>query len=174
MKPAIRSSIKKPQTLKDYMAQKREAAERKQKRIAKMSAIGSKTSKVDQGALRKRLMAVCLELGSQFIRRRDSKKTGGRCVFGCGRPIECWFHFIKQSRSLKTRFDERNIVASCFACNGKMEHGEGWAWAWYANTYGLAQMNEILRLSHGTANFSIADLEEIRDNFKRRIQTGDY
>lgn len=120
-------------------------------------------------AIRDALMEDCLDLGSKFIRLLWAKITGGLCAFGCGRPIQCWFHFVKQSRSLKVRFDPRNIVGACFICNGKMEHSEGWAWAWYVKTYSIDQMNAMLFDSHGRAGFGITHFEAIRKYFKDGI-----
>lgn len=124
-------------------------------------------------ALRKYLLAQCEDACKTYIKARDAEKTGGYCVFnsvfGCGKPIQCWFHMVKQSRSLMVRFDERNIFGACSSCNWKMELGEGWAWQFYIKTYGQEQMDEILRLSHQTANFSLADLEGIVQYYREKL-----
>lgn len=120
---------------------------------------------------RKRLVAQLDELCSQYVRKRDGAKTGGLCVFGCGRPIFCWFHFIKRSRSLKTRWDhEDNLVASCAPCNGYMEHNEAPFWVWYIKNKGADRMEALEARSHGSANFSIADLEAILADLTNRMR----
>jgi len=92
------------------------------------------------------------------------------CVFGCGRLVQCWFHFIKRSRSLRTRWDyENNIVGSCMPCNGYMEHNEAPFWAWYIKKRGADKMIELEAKSHGICKLSIQDLENIRDDIKSKI-----
>ena len=120
------------------------------------------------GSLKKALDTIF----SVIIRARDWVKTGGMCVFGCGRPIQCAFHFIRKSRSLRMRYDSRNVVGACFACNGYMEHSEGPFWTWYARAYGIDQMEEIQKESHGAVYFSRVYLNELWDKFveeKERI-----
>ena len=63
-----------------------------------------------------------------------------------------------------------NIVASCIPCNGYMEHNEAPFWVWYVKQFGAAQMEKLERMSHGTANFSIGELETMRDEYKKKIE----
>lgn len=142
--------------------------ERKTKRQAKAKEIWAKKPKSwNAAAIKKELDAIC----SIVVRRRDSKKTGGLCVFNCGRPIQCAFHFIRKSRSLKLRYDLRNIVGSCMACNGYMEHCEGPFWTWYAKTHGIEKMESLQIESHGAANWPRSKFAEIRAFLKKELES---
>lgn len=110
---------------------------------------------------------------SKIVRAIWTEKTGGMCPFGCGREIECAFHFIRKSRSLKMRWDLRNVVGACIPCNGYMEHAEGPFWTWYARTYGIEQMEAIQRESHGRALWSRSDLTTMLwETRAKRVEMG--
>lgn len=118
---------------------------------------------------RKKLLKAIERDFKAYIFKRDEKIRPGLCRFDwCNNPKQCWFHFIRQSRSLKTKFDERNVIYSCLKCNVKMESGEGWAWAWFFKTFGLEQAQEIERASHGAANWGIYELEEMALEWSRK------
>ena len=119
------------------------------------------------------------ELFSAYIRMRDKRKYGC-CAFSqmrahrpdLGNDIECCFHFVRKSRSKKLRWDDRNAVGACFACNGYMEQNEGPFWTWYARHYGVEQMEQLQRDSHGIAKFSIDDLRAMVADLQSKIETG--
>jgi len=111
---------------------------------------------------------------SKIVREVWTEKTGGRCPFGCGRSIECAFHFIKKSRSLKLRWDLRNIVGACMPCNGYMEVAPAKFFAWYATRFGAEQLAEIEQESHGRALWSRSDLVEMLAGFRAQwIEMGE-
>lgn len=133
--------------------------EKKEKRAEKAKVIWAKKPKRPSlGAIKKSLDDLC----SLVARKRDSSRNSGSCVFSCGRPIQCAFHFIRKSRSLKMRYDLRNVVGSCIPCNGHMEYNEGPFWTWYARTFGIEQMEAIQKESHGAANWPRSKFDEIR------------
>ena len=65
---------------------------------------------------RKRIVAQLDKIFSLFIRIRDKRENGGLCVFGCGRPIQCVFHFITRTKHI-VRWDTDHAVGSCAADN---------------------------------------------------------
>jgi hypothetical protein len=117
---------------------------------------------------RPRLINALDDVVSLIVRKIWIEKTGGLCPFGCGRPIECAFHFIKKSRSLKVRFDFRNVIGACSPCNGYMEVAPAKFFSWYANTFGAEQLAQIEQESHGRAGWSRTDLAEMLAKFREQ------
>ena len=105
--------------------------------------------------------------------RMEQKRKGPRCAFAdfrkCGGLVECCFHFVRKSRSLALRYDFRNAVGSCIACNGYMEHNEGPFWTWYALTFGVEQMVSIQAESHQPIYASRFWLDGQRAAIKERM-----
>ena len=94
----------------------------------------------------------CDKLASDLVRKITSAETKGRCRFSaygfCDGMVQCAFHFFRKSRSLKLRFDLRNIAGSCFSCNSAMENNEVPYWEYFVETRGHDLFDELARMSH--------------------------
>ena len=110
---------------------------------------------------RKRLVAQLDNIFSLVVRKRDSKLNFGRCVFGCGRPIQCVFHFVTRSKYI-LRWDLRNGVGSCYAQNYENEFNPHPYIQWYRKKYGDKAYDELVGSSNKIAKFSDSDLLEIK------------
>jgi hypothetical protein len=119
---------------------------------------------------RKRLIDRLDTLFSEYIRTRDKRRFGS-CPFHLGsrKPIECCFHFITRSK-YSVRWDERNAVGSCHACNYKMEFDPHPFIHWYISTNGKEEYDRLYYSSHTIAKFSTADLEMILAGIKLRFE----
>lgn len=101
---------------------------------------------------RKRMVDTLDTLFSIYIRTRDKRTTGGRCVFGCGKMIECVFHFVTRSKH-SVRWDERNGVGSCSGCNLRYEYDPHFAVRWYLEKNGHEAYDALVRDGNRIAKF---------------------
>lgn len=119
---------------------------------------------------RKRLVALLDKKFSELIRLRDSRLTGGRCVFSCGQEIQCAFHFISRSK-YATRWSEDNAVGSCTSCNYTMEFDPHPFVLWYIKKNGEKAYEALVRRSHVVAGFSTSDLEMMLGDIVLRTES---
>lgn len=155
-------------------------AERKIRRNDNVKFMGSVSPPKPKLLARPDLVKRNDEVCSKYIVARDKLKWEGYCPFGVSgfvlsckrerRLIQCWFHFIKRSRSERLRWDyARNIVGSCFPCNGYMENNEAPFWAWYVREHGSKKMMSLVNDSHGSSGFGRIELDLIYDDIKKQM-----
>ena len=100
---------------------------------------------------------------SLYIREMTKQKYG--CCPFCGGPIEHCFHFFSRV-NYATRWLINNAIGSCAGCNFKMEHSPYQFYKWYATEFGQDLLDEVDKLHHTIAKFSMQDLKEIADKYK--------
>jgi hypothetical protein len=108
------------------------------------------------------------KLYSLVIRARDSKITGGLCVFGCGRPIQCAFHFVTRAKYI-VRWDLQNAVGSCYAQNYENEFNPHPYIQWYRKNYGDKVYDDLIARSNKIAKFSNTELLEIKARLESEL-----
>jgi hypothetical protein len=156
-------------TMEEFKAIRAKMAAKKAKREEKrasMSAYGPKSNKKGPRSVqrlnkrpsaRKGLVKRLDAIFSLFIRARDSKLTGGRCVLGCG-MIENCAHLITRAKH-SVRWDARNATGQCYGANLRHEFDSHPYTAWYIRTNGLEAYETLVRDSNRIAKFSNAELE---------------
>lgn len=124
------------------------------------------------GVSRKALVDDLDHLTSMIVRIRDKRRTGGMCVFGCGRPIQCAFHFITRSKHI-VRWDLDNLVGSCHAENYENEYNPSKFISWYIAQNGLEKWEALVAKSRKRANngagFSVEDLLKLRRELQEKL-----
>lgn len=117
---------------------------------------------------RKRLVAKLDTLFSLYIRLRDRRKYGGYCVFGCGKSIDCAFHFITRTKH-SVRWREENAAGSCRGCNMRNEYDPHGYVQWYVKEHGQEAWDTLIRDGNKTAKFSMDDLLRIKEELEGKL-----
>ena len=124
---------------------------------------------------RKNLKATAWDWFSRYIRLRDSLATTGnttacKCIT-CG-AIHQTFNGLLQAghwlggRAGKNLFDERGCNAQCVKCNRYL-HGNNQSYTLVMmNKYPKEVIEELIRQGHEPYQYSLTELEEIRDKYK--------
>lgn len=114
---------------------------------------------------------------SEYIRLRDCLRTTG--YSDIGRCITCNAefpfsqlqagHFISRGRK-STLYDERNCAAQCFSCNAKhIGNGRQFLFGLAIDgLYGKGVAEEIERRSRELKQFKSFELEELREEIKKK------
>jgi len=111
-------------------------------------------------------------LFSFYIRLRDKRLYGGICPLCSKRPIEVCFHHIPRG-NYKIRWDPMNATGSCKGCNMLefMKRNLDFRFDdWHIRTHGQEVWDRLNRLKRETAKFSQDDLQELCDDFRKRIE----
>lgn len=157
--------------IKDYFAKhKAKKAKLKQrnsdsKKLAKISGVIPISEKLGNiPELEEKLW----NLSSIFIRTRDKKINGGRCLF-CGvNPIQCAAHVISR-RKKATKYREDNLFGFCHTCNRRDAREPGFhdrVIKWYIQREGLETYNNLVSKSTETAKFSRDQLQTAIEHYK--------
>ena len=160
--------------LSEYMAKKREAESRKQKRKEKAAVLWPKKIKRGKSPSHADLEKKRWTIFSILIRRRDNKRYSGKCFFCRKGPIEAAGHLISRQR-LSTRYDLWNVFGVCNACNFKDRFQEGYhdqCVSVYILNFGPVKYQELVALSRSVLHESKADIIEATRKFERMVQTG--
>lgn len=103
---------------------------------------------------------------STFIRRRDNSTC-----FTCGRRAESSGlhsgHFIPRSISSYLFFDERNVHAQCYRCNIHLSGNSDEYAQRLERKYGQGILEELRRDKYKVKQWSVKELEELRDKYKK-------
>lgn len=119
---------------------------------------------------------------SRFIRTRDAIRTTGKADLvvccTCGKPYPAFGvgcvqagHFIP-GRGNSILFDERGVHAQCYNCNVNLKGNWPEYLAFMIKRYGQKVVDELLLLKKQVRKFTVTELEEIRDDYKRRTAVG--
>jgi len=115
----------------------------------------------------KRLWENSWKLCSEYVRRRDN----GRCIT-CGirkdwKEMQAG-HFVHQKQT-PVYFDEKNVHCQCVRCN----HHEGGRRDDYLREiqrrYGMEEADRLLQAKYKIKKYSISELENIRDDYQRKL-----
>lgn len=106
---------------------------------------------------------------SNLVRRKTIKKYGGRCPFCFINPVECVFHFITRSK-YSIRWDERNAIGSCRACNFRNKFDPHNFIVWYIKHNGVDSYIDLVKRGNKPADFSTTDLEDKYSEIEKRLQ----
>lgn len=173
--PMKRYSSIKAMTIQEYAEQQKRAKQRKAKRIAKRRELGL-------GPTRTTVRAQLDHLWSLAVRRRDRKTHAGFCRvcmvkiqlgfrIGSPRPAEVAYHIVPRGDDM-TRWLLSNGVAACSQCNwGELQSRTRTSTkahyrALHAAMIGERELCILESLAKQTANFSLADLIELREKLK--------
>lgn len=156
------------QSLSDSKSARKKAKARKVKRKANARFQAKIAGKKTKPLSRKRTVSQMDKIFSILIRTRDRLANNGLCVFGCGRPIECAFHFVTRSK-YSTRWDETNTVGSCMSDNYTMEFNPHPYIHWYIKKYGVEAYENLVERSNKIAKFSTSDLREMLEHLKGQL-----
>ena len=111
---------------------------------------------------------------SEYIRRRDTDLNGEVKCCTCNTRLH-WKkmdagHWIRRSRSILLRFDERNCHAQCITCNqfkgGNLEEYD----RFILNTYGMNVLDELIEASKTETHFFQWEIDELTDKFKAKLK----
>ena len=149
-------------TIKEYV---KRAKVRKAKRASKRQSL-----RLGQRVRRKVLVAKLDALFSVLIRMRDKAVNNGLCVFGCGRPIACAFHFVSRVK-YATRWLPINGVGSCAPCNHEMEYAPEKYWAWFRARHGIGAEEMLVSRSRTAGPVSSDELERIKRELETQLAT---
>jgi len=121
---------------------------------------------------RKTLIRKLDKIFSAYIRQRDADKKGYCTCCTCGKKlpitqIHCG-HFMSR-RFMITRWDEENCSAQCAGCN-TFNQGEQYKFGVFLDKkYGEGKAQELLEKSRKTMKYSVTDLQELFEYFKKKI-----
>ena len=155
-------------TAAEMRAMRIKSLERKRARKAK-GAVLWKKSRVRSA--RSIIVAKLDNMFSLFIRIRDKKKFNGMCPFCSKRPIECCFHVITRAK-YAVRWDPRNAVGSCHACNYRNEYDPHSFVAWYIKQNGVAAFKNLVLDSNLVSKRSNEDLLDLLGEMRSAIERG--
>lgn len=155
-----------------------EKAARKATRAARSLALfGPKNAPAAEGAApvrdSKTLMVLLDRAFSAVVIARD-KNLYDACPFCSSRPIECAFHFFMRGK-WTIRWDLRNAVGSCFECNGLYEADDDfvkYAQSWFVDRFGRPLWEDLERLGHRIAKFSLDEMESMLARLKAEAANG--
>jgi 5-methylcytosine-specific restriction endonuclease McrA len=110
---------------------------------------------------------------SEYIRKRDADWKGDCTCVTCGtvKPIKEMQagHFI-QGRHNSILFDERNVHAQCYSCN-VMKYGNSLKYYRFMESkYGDEVIKELEEKDAEPKSFTVDELKELREEFKRKIE----
>ena len=77
-------------------------------------------------------------------------------------------HFVKRQHRA-TRWDSRNVNVQCVRCNQWLGGNEGEHGAYIIRKHGLAVRDELLGLKKQVRKFNRADLEELIQTYKQKL-----
>lgn len=111
---------------------------------------------------------------SKYIRARDTAFNNGMCLICNIRPIEVNYHIYPRG-NMSTRYHALGCVASCRGCNyneciDRREKNKERLRNIYIKLMGLDLYEELLALSKQTAKYSVEDIMEIGDKYKRMYE----
>lgn len=124
---------------------------------------------------RKRLVARLDSVFSLLVRLRSKRLYHGACPFHETtpyRPVTQCFHFITRSKH-SVRWDLRNAVGSCAACNLQYEHDQtfvDFVFDWYKEIYGQEAWDTLKRDSNRISKFSNDDLRVLLESLTRAFE----
>lgn len=164
----IRMSYKDALKLQVRAAAKKDRSADNARFIAKM-----KGKKLE--ASRSTLVAQIDGFWSIIVRRRDMKLYGPNCRSCKWRTGTTACHKVPKQRGYAVRWLLINGYLGCSSCNfSEVMNRSLWQNKRFVIIFGQSEMDELNRIARTKKQFSDADLIELRDTFKRLIQTGSY
>lgn len=126
---------------------------------------------------RKGVIAQLDELVSTWVKTRW-REISGRCVWHdrhSFRPIECWYH-VEPCGNWLIRWLPLNLIGACNPCNGDEQRNRGSARIEdrHRNLIGPKKLEALKELRRIKPKFSLDEYVEMRDEFKKKIEAGDY
>jgi hypothetical protein len=96
---------------------------------------------------------------NQYIRTKWKLKYAF-CPLCNKNPVQCCFHIVSADRKA-TRFDERNVIGACFACNQQENFWSDLSRVWYIQAFGVSQYIEIVEKSKEEFELTVEFLDNI-------------
>jgi len=114
---------------------------------------------------------IAQQVFNKYIRLRDK---GNKCI-SCGKDIKenevvHASHYKPAGTCWATRFNEDNVHVSCVKCNNFLSGNLSEYRIRLVNKIGLERVEEIERLSVDTKKFTIDELKEIINEYKKKIK----
>ena len=117
---------------------------------------------------------------SQYVRLRDALRTTGDSIYAnccsCGKPYPisgvgcCQAGHYVNGRTHALLFREKGVHAQCYNCNQTLKGN----WVEYdrfmIDTYGWEVANEEKQAKYSNLRYTAADLEEIYEKYKRKLE----
>lgn len=119
------------------------------------------------------LKARCWKYFSEYIRRKEADEGGTNYCFTCGAP-KFWKelhagHFIG-GRTNAVLFEEEIVKPQCLMCNVFLSGNYGVYTLKMLDLHGREKVEEFMALKHQTKKYTRADLEDLIDSYKKKIQ----
>ena len=106
-----------------------------------------------------------------YIRERD-KQLNNPCI-SCRKPLVAKYdagHFFNANNHWNVRFDERNVHSQCVHCNRNL-HGNLLEYRKQLEFYyGITWLIELEKDAKKTRKFTIEEVKEINETYKRKIK----
>ena len=101
--------------------------------------------------------------------REYNKLKYDKCVT-CGSVEDLQWGHLLTSRSLSTRWDEKNYARQCSGCNLRHEHKPEYFIQWYLRTNGLFSWDNLVRRHHEVMVWNKKALEAEIERYKNLIE----
>jgi len=111
---------------------------------------------------------------SEYIRRRDADMDGMVKCCTCNTKKH-WKkmdagHWIRRSKSLITKYHEKNCHAQCIPCNQFREGNPEKYDRFIINKYGVEVFDELIELSNTETKWIQFEVDELTDVYKKKIK----
>lgn len=105
---------------------------------------------------------------NKFI-REAAKLQNPVCPICNVDPVYCCFHIVSAMRR-STRFDERNVIGACTACNNQENYYSDLSRAYYIRTYGVDQYLALVDRSKEDFEFTLEFLDGIITTYQEKLE----
>lgn len=113
----------------------------------------------------KQLIKKLDELTSLIVRKREPY-----CVT-CGSTSDLTNSHLITRRVKNLRWNLDNCHTQCRSCNFKHNYYPEIYTEWWLNKYSLEEYNKLLNLAKQTKKYSLSELEEMINHYKKILQT---
>lgn len=157
-----------PKTLKEHFAHRKA---KKAKRLSNRRFIAKTSGKV-LAPTRTTLRAQLDHLWGLIVIRRDRAAFGHLCRICKVQPATLGYHIVPKQRGDSVRWLLENGCAARFACNGAEVMNRSLYRDKHVQIFGRELVERIEARARARIKLSTADLREMRDEFKLRLERG--
>lgn len=154
-----------------------EKAARKAVRAARSVALFGPKAPREEGAPPARdfkALVVLLDRAFTTVILARDRQVFDACPF-CGvGAVEVTFHFFMRGK-YTIRWNKANAIGACFECNGRYEADDDFVkyiQSWFADRFGQKLWDELERLGHRIAKYSIDEMETMLTDLRAEAANG--